>query len=108
MKAPDPRPNILLAESKTLSVEVTCKSPSRGDVKHLFLLTKRGSRRRAVIKAVISSLQTTSSFLETEAVCGTNMNTAAAEIGFVVLLLALSGTVNVSILGQLDEFRDNE
>lgn len=116
VKVPDPRPNILLAESKTLSGQMTCKSPLGtlgGGVKGLFLRTKRGSRRGGPVTATaLSSPQTTSSFLPTEAVFGTNMNpaaAAAAATGLVVLLLALSGTVDATLLlCQSDHFRDHE
>lgn len=75
----------------------------------IFKNQKRKQKRRAVIITAVSSLQTTSSFLQTEADFDTNMNSAATETGLVVLLLALSGTVDVTmLLRQSDDFRDHE
>lgn len=82
--------------------------------RHLFLMTKRGSSRAGlVINALVPSPHTTSSFLQIEAVCGTNMNLASAENVLVVLLLALSGTVETQsyyvsrvISGMVSEQKD--
>ena len=87
-------------EDQRLSVQMTCKCPLGtlcGDVKHLFLISKRGSRR--AINTLFSP-RTTSSILQIEAVCGSNMNSAASENGLVALLLALSGTVQFSCVSR--------